>query len=208
MGEQQLEPEAQATSGQLGRRLWLDLIGLPPNSEELANFIDQFSDDKYKQTVDTLLDAPSFGEHWASYWLDLARYADSNGYEEDELKPYAFPYRDFVIWAINEDLPIDTFFRWQIAGDIIAPQHPMAVAATGFFTNAPMNTFKPQESERYDELDDQVSTMGQAMMGLSIGCARCHDHFYDPHFAGRVLRNGGHLQGYQTQEKVSRTGWG
>ena len=180
MGEQQLEPEAQATSGQLGRRLWLDLIGLPPNSEELANFIDQFSDDKYKQTVDTLLDAPSFGEHWASYWLDLARYADSNGYEEDELKPYAFPYRDFVIWAINEDLPIDTFFRWQIAGDIIAPQHPMAVAATGFFTNAPMNTFKPQESERYDELDDQVSTMGQAMMGLSIGCARCHDHFYDP----------------------------
>ncbi|MCH7728705.1 MAG: DUF1553 domain-containing protein, partial [Planctomycetes bacterium] len=113
-------------------------------------------------------------------WLDLARYADSNGYEEDELRPNAYPYRDFVIWANNVDLPFDRFLRWQIAGDELAADNPLAVAATGFFTAAPFNTFIPQESERFDELDDMVSTMSRAMLGLTVGCARCHDHMYDP----------------------------
>ncbi|MEM9410301.1 MAG: DUF1549 and DUF1553 domain-containing protein [Planctomycetota bacterium] len=174
------KPADEASKEILARRIWFDLTGLPPQLEELKNYSQNSSDSAYEQLVDTLLTEQTFGERWASFWLDLARYSDSNGYEEDEIKPYAFPYRDFVIWAMNVDLPFDQFIQWQIAGDLIEPSNPLAVAATGFFTNAPLNTFMPQESERFDELADQVATMGRAMMGLSIGCARCHDHFYDP----------------------------
>ena len=174
-----VSPTPQADLWSLGRRIWIDLQGLPPTPHQISEFVNHFSEENYHRVVDELMNQPSFGEHWASFWLDLARYADSNGYEEDELKPFAFPYRDFVIWSMNQDLPFDKFVRWQVAGDILAPDRPMAVAATGFFTNAPINTFRPQESERFDELADQVSTLGRAMLGLSVGCARCHDHFYD-----------------------------
>jgi len=129
--------------------------------------------------VDRLLESTRFGEHWAQYWLDLARYADSNGYEEDEIRPQAYVYRDFVTWALNHNLPWDQFLRWQIAGDELQYENPMAVAATGFLTAAPYNTFMPEESEIFDELDDIVATVGSAMLGTSIGCARCHDHPYD-----------------------------
>ena len=161
------------------RRLWLGLIGVPPSPGELWEFVSAEPSRNYETTVDQLMERPEFGEHWATFWLDLARYADSNGYEEDELKPYAFPYRDFVIWAMNVDLPYDQFLQWQIAGDELAASRPMALVATGFFTNAPYNSFIPQESERMDELDDMLTTFGRAMLGLTVGCARCHDHPYD-----------------------------
>lgn len=180
MQEQGLKPGPEADQWTLARRIWLDLNGLPPTPGELQEFVNSQQPDQYAATVESLMSRKEFGEHWATFWLDLARYSDSNGYELDELKPYAFPYRDFVIWAMNEDVAFDEFIRWQIAGDLIEPENPMAVAATGFFTNAPINNFLPQESERYDELADQVSTYGRAMLGLTIGCARCHDHFYDP----------------------------
>ena len=175
-----LSPNRAANRRVLGRRLWFDLIGLPPRPEEIAAFVEDDRPEAYDRLVDRLLSDRRFGERWGRVWLDLARYADSNGYEEDEFRPHAYPYRDFVIWAMNFDLPFDRFVRWQIAGDELAADNPLAVAATGFFTAAPLNTFIPQEPERFDELDDMVSTMGSAMLGLTVGCARCHDHKYDP----------------------------
>ena len=175
-----LAPNPSATQQVLGRRLSFDLIGLPPTPEEITAFVTTNEPAAYEQLVDRLLRNPAFGERWGRTWLDLACYADSNGYEEDELRPHAYLYRDFVIWAMNNDLPFDVFTRWPIAGDELEADNPLAVAATGFFTAAPLNTFIPQESERFDELDDMVSTMGRAMLGLTIGCARCHDHMYDP----------------------------
>lgn len=175
-----LSPNQEASRAVLARRLWYDTLGLPPQPEEVEAFVAANSPQAYENVVERLLQRPEFGERWARVWLDLARYADSNGYEEDELREHAYPYRDFVIWAMNVDLPFDDFVRWQIAGDELAPHNPLAVAATGFFTAAPLNTFIPQPSERFDELDDMVATMGTAMMGLSVGCARCHDHMYDP----------------------------
>ncbi|MDE0863802.1 MAG: DUF1549 and DUF1553 domain-containing protein [Rubripirellula sp.] len=160
------------------RRLQLGITGLTPLDTELSDS-PSVNGEALDRLVDKLLNSHRFGEHWAQYWLDLARYADSNGYEEDELRPNAYPYRDFVIWALNHNLPWDQFLRWQIAGDELAGENPLAVAATGFLTAAPFNTFMPQESERFDELDDVVSTIGSAMLGISIGCARCHDHPYD-----------------------------
>jgi hypothetical protein len=178
--EKGLPPNPAADRRVLGRRLSFDLIGLSPTLEEITAFSATTDEAAYERYVNRLLLDPSFGERWGRIWLDLARYADSNGYEEDEMRPHAFPYRDFVIWAMNIDLPYDRFIRWQIAGDELAADHPMAVAATGFYTAAPLNTFMPQEPERCDELDDMVSTIGTAMLGLTIGCARCHDHRYDP----------------------------
>ena len=167
-----------AGSPQLTRRLYLSTTGMLPEESDLSNHRAMTADEA-DEVVDHLLASKRFGEHWAQYWLDLARYADSNGYEEDEIRPQAYVYRDFVIWALNHNLPWDEFVRWQIAGDELEYENPMAIAATGFLTAAPYNTFMPQESERFDELDDIVSTVGSAMIGVSIGCARCHDHPYD-----------------------------
>lgn len=175
-----LAPNASASRRVLARRLWFDMNGLPPSEKQIDEFVDSTDEDAYEQLVEQLLNNSGFGERWGRVWLDLARYADSNGYEEDELRPNAYPYRDFVIWAMNNDLPFDTFLHWQIAGDELAADNPMAVAATGFLTAAPLNTFIPQESERLDELDDITSTIGRSMLGLTVGCARCHDHMYDP----------------------------
>jgi len=175
-----LEPNPEAERQVLCRRLWYGLVGHAPPPEEVMGYAADESAMAYERLVSRLLSNPGFGEHSARMWLDLARYADSNGYEEDELRPHAYPYRDFVIWAMNQDLPFDRFIRWQIAGDLIEPDNPLAVAATGFFTAAPYNTFFPQEAERFTELDDMVSTMTSSMLGLSVGCARCHDHKHDP----------------------------
>ena len=162
------------------RRVYFDVVGLLPELEEREEFLNNSSPEAYEELVDQLLASPHFGERWGRHWLDLARYADSNGYEYDEDRPNAYPFRDFVIYSFNEDMPYDQFVRWQIAGDEIAPHNPMAVAATGFCTAAPHNTFFPQEIERYDEMDDMVSTIGEVMLGLTVGCARCHEHKYDP----------------------------
>ncbi len=167
-----------AGNQRLTRRLYLSVTGMLPQESDLSSR-QVITADEADDLVNHLLASTRFGEHWAQYWLDLARYADSNGYEEDEIRSQAYVYRDFVIWALNHNLPWDEFVRWQIAGDELQYENPMAVAATGFLTAAPYNTFMPQESERFDELDDIVSTVGSAMIGVSVGCARCHDHPYD-----------------------------
>lgn len=138
-----------------------------------------------RELVDYLLASPRYGERWARHWLDVARYADSDGQEADQDRPHAYTYRDFVIQAFNEDMPYDQFVRWQIAGDEYAPSYDEAIAATGFLTAGPAFKLPEKflESERlmnrYNELDDIVSTFGSGLLGLTVGCARCHDHKYD-----------------------------
>ncbi len=182
-----LEPSPEAEARTLVRRVYFDLTGLPPAPEEMARWVARMgaTADAFSVLVDELLASPHYGERWARHWLDVARYADSNGMEGDDDRPNAWHYRDFVIRALNADMPCDQFMRWQLAGDEIAPDEPDAIAATGFIvagTSTVLNV--PMEEEklrtRANELDDMVSTTGQAMLGLTLACARCHDHKYDP----------------------------
>ncbi|MDB4668366.1 PSD1 and planctomycete cytochrome C domain-containing protein [bacterium] len=181
-----LQPNNPAQHRALLRRLYFDIIGLPPAPEEVANFLaaaDGNPRAALESVVDQLLNSPHYGERWGRHWLDLARYADSFGFEQDTDRNHAYHYRDFVIKALNNDMPYNQFVRWQIAGDEIAPENPLALMATGFLGAGVFPTQlteKEFESARYDELDDMVGTMGTAMLGMTIGCARCHDHKFDP----------------------------
>lgn len=178
-----LRPNRVADRRTLLRRAYFDLIGLPPTPEETAQFLNDHSSGAWDRLIDRLLASPHYGERWGRHWLDLARFAESHGYEQDYDRPNAYHYRDFVIRALNQDLPYDTFVRWQLAGDELEPQNPLALAATGFLaagTHATQITKSQVEKERYDELDDMLRTTGTAMLGLTVGCARCHDHKYDP----------------------------
>ena len=133
--------------------------------------------------LDRLLASPHYGERWARHWLDLARFAESHGFEHDYDRPSAYHYRDFVIKALNEDLPYNTFVKWQLAGDEYEPDNPLALMATGFLAagvHSTQITKNEVEKHRYDEMDDKLATTGTAMLGLTVGCARCHDHKYDP----------------------------
>ncbi len=178
-----LAPNAQAERRKLIRRAYLDLIGLPPTPEEVDAFVRDESTGAYDRLIDRLLASPHYGERWGRHWLDLARFAESHGYEQDYDRPSAYHYRDFVIRALNDDMPYDQFVRWQIAGDEFEPDNNLALMATGFLgagTHATQITANQVEKERYDELDDMAGTVGTAMLGLTIGCARCHDHKFDP----------------------------
>jgi hypothetical protein len=167
------------------RRLYFDLVGLPPAPEVVEAFVADLDPFAYEKLVDRLLASPAYGERWGRHWLDVARYADSNGQEGDQDRPTAYHYRDFVIRAFNEDMPFDQFVRWQLAGDEYEPDNPQAVAATGFVTAGYHTVLDvPMEEEkirnRLNELDDQLTTTGVAFLGLTLGCARCHDHKFDP----------------------------
>ncbi|HQR07960.1 MAG TPA: DUF1553 domain-containing protein [Gemmatales bacterium] len=170
-----LQPNPRAADTVLARRLAYDLTGLPPMAVLPAS-----SKIDYAKSVDQLLNSPRFGEHQARHWLDLVRYADSDGYEDDKNRPRAYAYRDFVIRAFNDDLPFDQFLRWQMAGDEEPTPSPQARSATGFLAAGPYQTFAPRKKDRYDELDDIVTTTSAAFLGMTVGCARCHDHKHDP----------------------------
>lgn len=182
-----LSPHANART--LVRRIYFDLIGLPPTPEQIDAFVQQFarnSQSAVAALVDELLASPHYGERWARHWLDVVRYADSDGSESDADRPTAHHFRDFVIRSLNDDLAFDIFVRWQLAGDELEPDNPQAVAATGFIvagTHAalPANLMEEERRrERFNELDDMIATTGSAMLGLTLACARCHDHKYDP----------------------------
>jgi hypothetical protein len=178
-----LRPNPQADRRVLIRRVAFDLTGLPPSPEEIDAFVTDPSPDAYERIVDRLLASPHHGERAARHWMDVARFAESHGYEQDYDRPYAYHYRDFLIKAFNLDLPYDRFVQWQLAGDELAPDDPLAMAATGFLGAGAFPTQLTEaefESARYNELDDMVATTGSAFLGLSVGCARCHDHKYDP----------------------------
>ena len=183
-----LRPSRSAGGRTLARRLYFDLIGLPPSPEQTNQFIRANSENPdlaVEKLVDQLLDSPRYGERWGRHWLDVARYADSDGQEADQDRPHAYTYRDFVIQAFNENMPYDQFVRWQIAGDEIEPDSDAAVSATGFLTAG--TSFKLPDSfleserlmNRYNELDDVISTLGSGLLGITVACARCHDHKYD-----------------------------
>ena len=177
--ENSLIPSEPADRRTLTRRAYLDLIGLPPTPEQMDSALRI----PHSELVDELLASPHYGERWARHWLDAARFAESHGFEQDYDRKFAYHYRDFVIKALNADMPYDQFTRWQLAGDEIAPDDPLAMMATGFMGAGVFPTQlteKEFESARYDELDDMASTMGTAMLGLTIGCSRCHDHKFDP----------------------------
>ena len=179
----QLAPNAPAARHTLLRRVHLDLTGLPPTPEEVEAFVKDTAPDAYTKVVDRLLASPHYGERWGRHWLDVARFAESHGFEQDYDRPHAYHYRDFVIKALNADMPYDQFVKWQVAGDELAPDNPLALMATGFLGAGVFPTQlteKEFESARYDELDDMAGTLGTAMLGLTIGCARCHDHKFDP----------------------------
>jgi len=177
-----IEPSAEADRVTLIRRLSLDLIGLPPTPKEVAEFIADNRPDAYERQVDRLLDSPHYGEKWARNWLDLARYADSDGYEKDWVRPHAWRYRHWVIEALNRDLPFDQFTIEQIAGDLLPNSTIDQQVATGFHRNALTNREGGVNIEqfRFEKVVDQINTVGTVWLGLTVGCAQCHDHKYDP----------------------------
>jgi hypothetical protein len=172
---------AQADRATLLRRLSFDLIGLPPTPDEVAAFLADPSPAAYESRVDRLLASPHYGERQAQHWLDLARYADTDGFEFDEARPDAWRYRDWVVAAFNRDLPYDLFLALQLAGDELEPDDPEAAIATGFNRCYPdMVDLNDQGLRRQNALDDITETVGLAALGLTVGCARCHDHKFDP----------------------------
>ena len=178
-----LTPAADAARETLLRRVTFDLTGLPPTPEELQAFRADESAAAYETVVDRLLASPRFGERWGRHWLDAVRYGESNGYEFDADRGGAFHYRDFVIQALNADMPYDEFLRLQVAGDLLRPGSYQAMSATGLLVAGPYPgqvTAKTIEPIRYDQLDDMATAIGSAALGMTIGCARCHDHKYDP----------------------------
>ncbi|MDB4671428.1 PSD1 and planctomycete cytochrome C domain-containing protein [Pirellulaceae bacterium] len=183
LGEKSIQPSQKADKRTLIRRVYADAIGMPPSPEEFQRFMDDPAPDAYQQLVDRVLENQHFGERWAQHWLDVARFAESGGFELDGMRPNAYQFRDFVIKAFNDDLPYNQFVQWQIAGDEFAPDNIEALKATGFLGCGVRNaviTKNQVEKERYDELDDILSATMTSMLGLSVGCARCHDHKYDP----------------------------
>jgi cytochrome c553 len=175
-----LAPAPLAEPRVLIRRLYLDLIGIPPTPEEVNEFVRNPSDAAYKKIIEKLLASPHYGERWGRHWLDLARYADSGGYEFDYDRPNAWRYRDWVIQSFNQDKPYDQFIREQLANDQLKPNDTESLIATGFCRNGPTVDNADNEETRMDELDDMVTTTSTVFLGLTVGCARCHDHKYDP----------------------------
>jgi len=189
------------------RRVYFDLIGLPPSPEQVAAFVQDRRRDAFERVLDELLDSPRYGERWAQHWLDVVRYADTHGFEVNTERPNAWPYRDYVIEAFNRDTPYDRFIREQIAGDALDQD-----AATGFLVTAsvllPGQIGADDVSKRLarqDSLDEIVVNTGQTFLGLSVGCARCHDHKFDPISARDYYSMQAFFAGVEYDERALRT---
>jgi hypothetical protein len=180
-----LKPSPPADRRTLLRRITVDVTGLPPTAEEMEAFLADRSPNAWERVVDRLLASPAYGERWARHWLDVVRYGESNGYEQNHVRPNAWPYRDYVIRSFNEDKPYNRFVTEQLAADVVSPNDPNTEAATGYLVAGVHDTVGIQEEEgtrqqRINDLEDMVSTTGAAFLGLTVGCARCHDHKFDP----------------------------
>lgn len=182
--ERGISPNEEVDRRRYIRRVTMDLTGLPPRPDEIEEFLIGDTTGAHARLVDRLLASKRYGERWGRHWLDVARYADSLGYRYDDDIPGAWAYRDYVIGALNEDQPFDEFVRWQLAGDELVPGSRAALAATGFCAVGPRPRIEGTElnkkEARYIEIDDIVATTFQAYLGLSMDCARCHDHKFDP----------------------------
>lgn len=176
-----LTPLPEAGRATLTRRLTFDLTGLPPTPAEVAEFVGDSAADAYERLVDRLMRSSAYGERWAQHWLDLVRFAETDGFEHDLERPNAWRYRDWVIDSLNADLPYDEFVRLQLAGDELHPDDAGAVIATGFLLCGPdMPDINLQEERRHVFLNDMTGTVGSVLLGLQVGCAQCHDHKFDP----------------------------
>jgi hypothetical protein len=178
---EQLKPSPEAPKETLIRRVTLDLTGLPPTAQEVDAFLADTSPDAYEKLVDRLLASARYGEHMAWTWLDLARYADTNGYQADPTRTM-WPWRDWVVSALNDNMPFDQFVTWQLAGDLLPEATRDQRLASGFNRNHPYNGEggRIADETRVENVMDRVDTLGTAFLGLTVGCARCHDHKFDP----------------------------
>lgn len=175
-----LRPSPPAPKTALLRRVYLDLVGVPPTPAEADRFFADTAPGAYERLVDRLLDDPRYGERWARHWLDLVRYAETHGFENDGVRPRSWRYRDYVIRSFNADKPYDRFLKEQLAGDELYPNDPDALIATGFARLGPWDELSTDGPQRWqDHLNDATDTTGAVMLGLTVGCARCHDHKYD-----------------------------
>ena len=196
LAEKKLTPAPEADRATLIRRLTFDLHGLPPTPDEVAAFVEDKAATAYEKVVDRLLASPHFGERWAQHWLDLVRFAESNGFEIDADRPHAWKYRDYVIKSFNDDKPYDRFLTEQLAGDLLAkdktgPDAEGLWVATGMHRCGPIQVVAgnvdPAEN-RQEQLTEMVNGVGSAVLGLTLACARCHDHKFDPLSAGDYYR--------------------
>jgi mono/diheme cytochrome c family protein len=184
--KENVSPSPEADRLTLIRRVYLDLLGLPPSEAEMQTYENNQQPDAFEQMVDRALQSPHYGERWGRYWLDLARYADTDGFEEDRGRPFAWRYRDWVIDALNRDVPFDAFTVQQLAGDLLVPTDAefdkSARIATGFHRNTMLNLEggADREEDRVKRTIDRTNTMGTVWLGLTVGCANCHTHKYDP----------------------------
>jgi len=179
------EPAKEASKRHLVRRAYFDLHGLPPSAEQVEAFLSDQSDKAWENLIESLLASPRYGERWGRHWLDVARYSDSNGMDEDIAHPSAWRYRDYVIESFNNDKPFNQFIIEQLAGDLLPAenltQQRAQTLGLGFLSVGPkMLACDDPDKMRRDIVDEQMDTMGRAFLGMTIGCARCHDHKIDP----------------------------
>ena len=176
-----LKQAPEATPEELVRRLYFNMHGLPPTQEQLDSYLTDKDPEKYDKLVENLLASPRYGERWGQHWLDLSRYAESDGYRQDGYRPNAWPYRDYVIKSFNDDKPYDQFVREQLAGDEIAPEDPNVLVATGYLRHG-IYEWNQADAENQRELieTELADVTGELFLGLSVGCAKCHDHKFDP----------------------------
>jgi mono/diheme cytochrome c family protein len=189
LNEKKLAPSREADRRTLIRRLTYDLHGLPPTPDEVAAFLADQAGDAYERLIERLLDSPRYGERWGRHWLDVVHYGESHGYDKDKPRPNAWPYRDWVIAAFNRDMPYDQFVARQLAGDILSPDDPQGIVATGFIAAGPWDFVGHMELRegtidkkiaRSNDRDDMVATAMSTFQSLTVHCARCHNHKLDP----------------------------
>lgn len=200
-----LNPSASLGRRELLRRVTLDLTGLPPTPEELEAFLSDKSVNAYEKVVDRLMASPHYGERWAMKWLDLVRYADTNGFEADGYRPHAWRYRDYIVKAFNEDKPYDQFIREQLAGDELWPGSKEALIASGFNRLGPIHIVggvQDEEMNRQERLTEMAGVVGPVFLGLTVGCARCHNHKFDPILQSDYYRLQAIFAGTEFKDKV------